>query len=213
MSSFLNYLNDFEQKLSKKPEVQPVETPKPVAQLTKPITENKVQPKKVVKLIKKPVVITKQPEKLQVSETINKAANILEGINECSFTSGTPSSARFYDNTSPSAKQKNINTKLKDVANRANSILGESEDNSGISLTMPLMNVPKIDDEMLNYVPIELLNEHEKQKLKMESIRKKNQTIEMSPDMQIFSEETKKLQTMFGNVDMTSIPEEFRPRN
>lgn len=203
MSGFLEYLDTYEKKFEKKVVVE-----QPVKVIQKQIVKEnvvvqKTVPKKIIKIVKK--VVSKKP----VSEHINYATQLLDGIEEdVGYNPMAPSSTRFYDNTGLSSKQ-NINIKEnKNITSRANDLL--SEDNSSGGMPQPLMDVPKMDEEMLKYVPKEMLTEEQKQQMNMNQPKVDNkQNIEVPPEIQKMMEETRRMQGMFTNVDMSSIPPEF----
>jgi len=202
--SFLDYLDSYEKKFEK--QVVAEQLKKVIEQ--KIVKENVVTPKKVIKIIKKHVVKNIKP----VSEHINRAANILDGIEDCGGNPMMPSSSRFYDNTGLSSKQ-NINIESKGIASRANDLLSDLNDNSVVSIPKPLMNIPQMDIEMLKFVPKDMLTEEQRQQVqKVEHIENiQSQKVETPPELQAMIEQTKQMQNVFNqNIDTSEIPQELR---
>ena len=207
--SFLTYLDDYEKKFEKKAFI---EQPKQVV-AQKVIKENVVKPKKVIKIIKKSIVTNVK----STNENINRAANILDGIEDYGGNPMMPSSSRYYDNTSFSSKQ-NINIESKSITSKANDLL--SDDNSvGMGgLPQPLMNIPQMDIEMLKHVPTEMLTEEQKVQVQVQRSnfqpnveKSEKQDNQVPSEIQQMMEHTKQMQNMFNqNIDTSDIPQELR---
>jgi len=207
--SFLTYLDDYEKKIEKKAFI---EQPKQVV-AQKVIKENVVKPKKVIKIIKKSIVTNVK----STNENINRAANILDGIEDYGGNPMMPSSSRYYDNTSFSSKQ-NINIESKSITSKANDLL--SDDNSvGMGgLPQPLMNIPQMDIEMLKHVPTEMLTEEQKVQVQVQRSnfqpnveKSEKQDNQVPSEIQQMMEHTKQMQNMFNqNIDTSDIPQELR---
>ena len=202
---FLNYLDEFEKRID-----------------SKPIKENTQQTKKVLVPVKKFVIKKKviTENKVKISEPkkelteIDKATSILEGIDDYGYSPGRPSSSMYYDDTSMSSKIKNTESKY--IMSKAMDILGGGDDYDGSpnQMPLPLMDVPNIDESLLQFVPKEMLSEEHKQKVVQTTQNKvENKEAEVPQEvkqmMEAMAEQTKQLQQMCINVDMSSIPQEF----
>ncbi|MEM4261315.1 MAG: hypothetical protein QXG00_08780 [Candidatus Woesearchaeota archaeon] len=213
MGGFLDYLDGYEKKLNEKIITQP----KSIQNEKKVVHESsKIQSKKVVNVIKKSVVIKEE-------DHINRANNILDGIDDYGFSPMVPTSTRFYDNTGLSSKLTLNKDQSKDVSDRANDILSEDCGGEYFNniLPQPLMNIPPVDPEMLKFVPPEMLNEQQKQQIQtVKNIQPKqidNQSqkeVEIPPEIKKMMEETKQMQQMFATMNadmqMPELPPEFR---
>ena len=213
--SFLSYLDEYEQKLNRKPEpIKETIIQKPIT-VSKPITESSLPKiKKIIKVIKKPIVIHSKQNK-PLTETLSQAANILDGLDEgCSLT---PSSSRYYDDSSFTPNESNINSS-RTISNHANSLCDDLiENDSGsqlVSLTQPMMNVPRLNLDILQQVPREMLSESELREIQniqpKQQINETNKQQEIPDQLKQMMIETERLQQMCNqNISMPEMPSEL----
>lgn len=224
MSSFLDYLDNFEKKFECKNVIP--EQHKPNTHVKNVVKENTAEPVKtkiikVIKIIHKPIYIREgEPlpshimkenksniQKPKEERAVNRAANILDGIDDCGFDPGMPSSSRYYDN-SPSSSNKNI----KESSNILSKAASFMDDSSEVT-SQPLRDIPEMNIDMLKFVPKEMLSPEQIQKVQLVESQKVEpaKQEEIPPEIQQMMEETRRMQQMFSsqNIDMSEVSHEF----
>jgi len=165
-------------------------------------------------------------DKIEKKETItenevDRATAILDGIDEAGSSGGMPLSTRFYDDSGKvdkSVNNQSITEAASDLLGGDSSVeidgVADLPPESRINTTArPLMEVPKMDEEMLKHVPPEMLppeyKQHVKQQEKIEKIAEENSQKEIPPEIQKMMDDTRKLQQMFSNVNTSQVPSQF----
>lgn len=147
---------------------------------------------------------------------VSRATAILDGIDDCGFDPGMPASSRYYNDEGVKPPQlSNSKSILEGAANILGGDDGDYSEGSSNGLPPVLMEIPKMDEEMLRNVPQEMLpagyKQQVKQQEKIEKVAEENSKKEIPPELQKMMEDTKRMQQMFSNVDMSNvnIPNQF----